>query len=149
MLAAYLSDGRKCCFCPLTSCSVQKKRWGRSVHETSVPRQTCAAMCIYHMCPLCSIFSSNLSWSLQEKTLSCQGCTHHRLRTPVTEESRAQRIRCAMGLHFLSCVGLCSTFQLDFLAVGPLPIWTAKSATIWASFFKITFSQCAALHIWG
>lgn len=119
MLAAYLSDGKKSWFCPLTSCSVQKEERVPSVCETSAPAWACMAMCIFQMCPLHSmLFSTSLSWSLQQGTLGFQGSADHRLRTPVIEVSRAQRIRqhayiispCMVQLFSMAACFACSGF---------------------------------------
>jgi len=65
-----------------------------SVCEASAPGRACTALCVFQMCPQRSmLFSSNLSWSLQEETLGCQGSADCRLRTRVLEVSRAQMIR--------------------------------------------------------
>lgn len=109
ILAAYLSDGKKSYFCPLTSCSIQKEERVPSVCETSALGQACTAMCIFQMCPLRSVLF------LQQSVLESSGhpglSRFCRLRTPVIEVSRAQRIT-----QHAYIVSLCTVHLFTFPA---------------------------------
>lgn len=117
MLAAYLSNGKKSCFCPLTSHSVQKKKWVPSVHETSVPWQTCIAMCIHYMCPLCSFFPAILLEILSRRPWAVRDV--HTTDWGLLIQKGWELRGLDNVLALLACVEVtCFAFQLDFLAVG-------------------------------
>lgn len=108
---------------------MQKEEKVPSVCETSAPGRACMAMCVFQMCILRStLISSNLSCSLLEEALGCQGSADHRLRTPVLEVSGAQRIRqhayivslCMVHLFSFPPYFACSGF-ISWVYAAPLP----------------------------